>query len=74
MPDEIAALLSINPGLGHTWREARYELPYALVVASARLGAPAHPPGAGRGRISARAPLTVSAEGAALGLRRARPP
>ena len=64
----------INPGLGHTWREARYELPYALVVASARLGAPAHPPGAGRGRISARAPLTVSAEGAALGVRRARPP
>ena len=30
----------INPGLGHTWREARYELPYALAFASARLGPP----------------------------------
>jgi enterochelin esterase-like enzyme len=35
----------INPGLGHNWREARDELPYALAFASARLGpAPAVPP------------------------------
>jgi enterochelin esterase-like enzyme len=35
----------INPGLGHTWREARYELPYALAFASARLAAgPPVPP------------------------------
>ena len=32
----------INPGLGHNWREARYELPYALAFASARLAAPPH--------------------------------
>jgi enterochelin esterase-like enzyme len=34
----------INPGLGHNWREARYELPYALAFASARLGSAAHRP------------------------------
>jgi enterochelin esterase-like enzyme len=35
----------INSGLGHNWREARDELPYALGFASARLGAsPAAPP------------------------------
>ena len=34
--------LRINPGLGHDWREARFELPYALAFASARL-APAQP-------------------------------
>jgi hypothetical protein len=29
--------LRVNPGLGHDWREARFELPYALAFASARL-------------------------------------
>jgi enterochelin esterase-like enzyme len=64
----------INPGLGHTWREARYELPYALVFASAKLGAPAHPPGVDRARTPARTTPTVPAEGAALGVRRGPPP
>jgi enterochelin esterase-like enzyme len=31
----------VNAGLGHNWREARYELPYALAFASSRLGPPA---------------------------------
>jgi hypothetical protein len=30
----------INSGLGHNWREARDELPYALAFASAHLGPP----------------------------------
>ena len=30
----------INPGLGHNWREARDELPYALAFASAHFGPP----------------------------------
>jgi len=39
----------INPGLGHNWREARDELPYALAFASARFGpTPAAPPSAKR--------------------------
>ena len=39
----------INPGLGHNWREARDELPYALAFASARFGpTPAAPPAAHR--------------------------
>ena len=29
--------LRIAPGLGHTWREARAELPYSLVFASQHL-------------------------------------
>ena len=34
-----------QPGLGHNWREARDELPYALAFASARFGPPpAAPP------------------------------
>ena len=39
----------INAGLGHNWREARDELPYALAFASARFGpTPAAPPSAQR--------------------------
>jgi hypothetical protein len=29
--------LRLAPGLGHTWREARAELPYSLVFASQHL-------------------------------------
>lgn len=34
----------LNQGLGHNWREARDELPYALAFASARLNRPPTPP------------------------------
>jgi enterochelin esterase-like enzyme len=40
--------LRLAPGLGHTWREARAELPYALVFAAAQLTRAA-PPAPGRG-------------------------
>jgi hypothetical protein len=53
-------LLIDPPRFGHTWREARVEIPYALAFAAAHLGGTGRllPPAGGGGRT---APLGVLA-------------